>query len=71
MGVKKKQLTTVEMGRLNTCSVQHRLDVIKSLLSSFDELQIEGNVTREAKSSSVEMVFEKGKLQNKVKLTLS
>jgi hypothetical protein len=68
MATKKKQLTTVEMERLNTCSIQHRLDVIRSLFSSFDEIHIEGNLTIEARTSSVEMVFEKGKLQNKVRI---
>lgn len=56
------------MERLNTCSVQHRLDVIRSLFSSFEEIHIEGNLTIDAKSSVVEMVFEKGKLQNKVRI---
>ncbi|HKC04606.1 MAG TPA: hypothetical protein VKC54_01935 [Patescibacteria group bacterium] len=68
MAFKKKQLTTVELEKLNTCSIQHRLDVIRSLFSSFEEIHIEGNLTIDAKSSTIEMVFEKGKLQNKVKI---
>ncbi len=68
-GNKKSKLTTVEIERLKGTSIQHRLDIVRELFSSFDGLLIDGALFEKGTTtSSIEMVYEKGKLQNKIRI---